>query len=238
MSGARHRLATAAGLAAVGVYIAAAVAARAFYPAAFTPWGNWLSDLGSNDLNPAGALFYRLGGILGGAGLVVFFLALDGRSWGEGRAVRVLSLLVRLFGTIAAASFIMTGVFSEDMMPMHSWFSIATYAAFGTAVALTGIAGLLGAALPRALAAICVATWGFDVVSAAFGQVRWLEWVVVAFLVTDVVALAILPLGRGRRATRLPPPCRSTSAGASLPAAGPACPACRGTPPPRSSPAT
>ena len=130
----------AAGLAAVGVYLVAALAARAFYPTAFGPLANWLSDLGNNDLNPAGALFYRLGGILGGAGLLVFFLTLDRRGWGERRIVRVLSILVRVFGALASACFIMTGVFSEDMMPMHSWFSIANFAAFGTAIALTGIA--------------------------------------------------------------------------------------------------
>jgi hypothetical membrane protein len=196
MSGIRPRLCSVSGLLAVGIYLAAAAAARPFFPAAFTPWGNWLSDLGNVELNPAGALFYRLGGILGGSGLVVFFLALDGRRWGGRRVVRVLSLLVRLFGTIASVSFILTGVFPEDMMPMHSWFSIATYAAFGTATALTGIAVLLGAALPRPVAVLCVAAWGFDIASAVLGQTRWLEWVVVGFLVAFVLALALAPRHR------------------------------------------
>jgi hypothetical membrane protein len=182
----------AAGLAAVSLYLVAAAAARLFYPTSFGPLANWLSDLGSNDLNPAGALFYRLGGILGGAGLLVFFLTLDGRGWGGRRIVRVLSMLVRVFGAVASASFIMTGVFSEDMMPMHSWFSIANFAAFGTAIALTGLAKPFGAALPRWFAVLCFAAWGFDVASAILGQVRWLEWVVVVFLVAYVASLSIL----------------------------------------------
>jgi len=186
---------TAAGLAAVGVYIVAALAARAFYPTTFGPMANWLSDLGNNDLNPAGALFYRLGGIIGGAGLLVFFLTLDGRGWGERRIVRVLSILVRGFGALASACFIMTGVFSEDMMPMHSWFSIANFAAFGTAIALTGLAKLFGAALPRWFTALCFAAWGFDIASAILGQVRWLEWVVVAFLIAYVASRSLHPPG-------------------------------------------
>jgi hypothetical membrane protein len=129
--------------------------------------GNWLSNLGNNVLNPDGALFYRLGGILGGLGLAGFFLTLDGRTWGQRRTVRVFSALVRTFGTIASASFIMTGVFSEDMMPMHSWFSIANYAAFGTAIALTGIARLSGAALPMSFAVLCFAAWLFDIAAAS-----------------------------------------------------------------------
>lgn len=182
----RQRLSVISGLLAVGIYLALAVASRALYPGPFGPIGNWLSDLGDNDLNPAGAIFYRLGGILSGLGLAGYFLALDGRSWGERRAVHVLCVLVRVFGTIASASFILTGVYSEDRMPMHSWFSIANYATFGTAIALTGVARLCGAALPDWLAAICFAAWVTDIVSAAFGDTRWLEWVVVAFLIACV----------------------------------------------------
>jgi hypothetical protein len=182
----------AAGLAAVALYLVAAVAARLFYPTTFGPLANWLSDLGNNELNPAGALFYRLGGILGGSGLLVFFPTLDGHGWGGRRAARVLSVLVRVFGAMASVAFIMTGVFSEDMMPMHSWFSIANFAAFGTAIALTGIACLCGAALPRWFAALCLAAWGFDIASAILVETRWLEWVVVALLITYVTALSTL----------------------------------------------
>lgn len=91
---------------AVSICLVAAVTARFFCPTSFGPQGNWLSDLGNNDLNPAGALFYRLGGILGGSGLLAFFVTLDGRSWGKRRVVHVLSILVRIFGAMASASFI------------------------------------------------------------------------------------------------------------------------------------
>ncbi len=192
----RQQACSAFGLTALVIYLVLAVAAWAFYPASFGPRGNWLSDLGNNDLNPDGARYYRLGGIIGGLGLAGFFLTLGGRRWGARRGVPVLSTLVRIFGTFAAACFIMTGVFSEDMMPMHSWFSIANYAAFGTAVGLTGIAWALGAALPIHLGLVCFAAWGFDIVSAFYGQIRWLEWVVVAFLIAYVAASSIAGVRR------------------------------------------
>jgi hypothetical protein len=196
------------GLLAVSLYLAAAITARLLYPASFGPLGNWLSDLGNNDLNPTGTLFYRLGGILGGSGLLAFFLTLDGRVWGERHAVRALSILVRIFGAIASASFIMTGVFSEDMMPMHSWFSIANYAAFGTAIALTGVSRLFGGALPKSFAVLCFAAWGSDIASAFLGHTRWLEWVVVALLIAYVVSLSVVTLraehGAHRRTHRAP----------------------------------
>ena len=63
---------------------------------------------------------------------------------------------------------------------MHSWFSMANFAAFGTAIGLTAIAGACEAALPRWFTALCFAAvvvrfvfppgpaaagwtlWGFD----------------------------------------------------------------------------
>ena len=69
-------------------------------------------------------------------------------------------------------------------------------AAFGSAIALTGLAGLFGAALPKSLAVLCFAAWGFDVVSAFNGRTRWLEWVVVAFLIAYAVAYSIIGVRR------------------------------------------
>lgn len=196
----RNLVCRASGLFAAIVYLVMAVASRAMYPAAFGPVGNWLSDLGNNLLNPGGALFYRLGGIVGGSGLAGFFLALDGSSWGEQKAVRALARLVRVFGTLASAAFILTGVFSEDMMPLHSWFSIANFAAFGTAIALSGLAALLGAALPTWFAGICFSAWAFDIASSIFGGTRWLEWVVVAFLIAYVSSYSLMGFRSRRRA--------------------------------------
>ena len=170
-----------------------AVVARAKFPGAFGPAGNWLSDLGNRALNPSGAAYYRLAGVLGGLLLLVFFSTLHVHAGTRTRRGRVLLTLVGVFGGLASVCFVMTGVFSEDMMPVHSWFSIANYVLFGTAIALTGIAALLGEGLPRWLAFLCIAAWGFDIASGIFGRSRWLEWVVVAFLIAYVAALAVIP---------------------------------------------
>lgn len=186
MKPSRNLVHSASGLLAVGIYLVMAVASWALFPMAFGPRGNWLSDLGNKVLNPDGALLYRLGGILGGLGLAVFFLTFDDRGWGARKAVRALALLVRVFGTAASAAFIMTGVYSEDMMPMHSWFSIVNFAAFGTAIAFTAVAKWFGAPLPWSFAALCLGAWAMDIVSWVFNETRWLEWTVVAFLVAYV----------------------------------------------------
>jgi hypothetical membrane protein len=185
------RVCSFAGLSCVAVYLVLAVAAACFYPASFGPAANWLSDLGNRSLNPSGAVFYRLAGVLGGAALMVFFFALGSLARGERKQVRVLLLVAQVCGILASAFFALTGVFSEDMMPMHSWFSRGLFIAFGTAVALTGIAILRGTGLPRWLAGICVGVWLVDIVSGFFGQTRWLEWVVVALLIAYITAIAV-----------------------------------------------
>ena len=101
-------------------------------------------------------------------------------------------MLARVFGAIASMCFIMTGVFSEDMMPMHSWFSIANFMSFGTAIAITALIGIITRGLPVWFTVLCLAAWAFDLASWALGDTRWLEWVVVAFLIAYVVSLSVL----------------------------------------------
>jgi hypothetical protein len=184
------------GISGLVLYLVLSAVAFSFYPSSFSPMGNWLSDLGNNFLNPEGAAFYRLAGILSGAALLVFFSTLAFWTKRQGKGIRILFFLVRVFGLIASLSFIMTGVFSEDMMPMHSWFSITLYIAFGTAVVSTGFAVLFSTVLPRWFVIFCFLVWGIDIVSGIFGQTKWLEWVVVAFLIMYVAAMSIFSLRR------------------------------------------
>jgi hypothetical protein len=182
------------GISGLVLYLVFSSIAFSFYPFSLSPISNWLSDLGNNFLNPEGAIFYRLAGILSGAVLLVFFWTLGYWTKGQNKNIHILFLLVRVFGLIGSLSFIMTGVFSEDMMPMHSWFSITLYIAFGTAVALTGFAVLFGTVLPRWFSAFCFLAWAFDIVSGIFGQTMWLEWVVVALLIMYVAVMSVLSL--------------------------------------------
>ena len=184
------------GITGLALYLVLSVVAFSSYPSSFDPMDNWLSDLGNNLLNPGGAIFYRLAGILSGAALLIFFSTLAYGTKGQSQNIRVLFFLVRVFGLIATLSFIMTGVFSEDMMPMHSWFSITLYIAFGMVIALTGITAFFRRVLPHWFVAFCFVAWAFDIVSGIFGQTMWLEWAVVAFLLVYVAAMSVFSLKR------------------------------------------
>jgi hypothetical protein len=179
------------GISGLVLYLALSAVSFSFYPSFFSPIGNWLSDLGNNLLNPEGAIFYRLAGILSGGVLLVFFSTLGDWIKGQGKKIHILFFLIRVFGLIGSLSFILTGVFSEDMMPMHSWFSITLYITFGTAIALIGFAVLFSAVLPGWFSAFCFLVWAIDIVSGIFGQTKWLEWVVVALLIVYVATMSI-----------------------------------------------
>lgn len=186
------RVASCLGFLGVTAYLAFAIVSFTLYRGSFTPVGNWLSDLGNRVLNPSGSLFYRLAGIVGGAALLPFFLLIAAPSSGKKKAGTIVFALIKVFGAAASICFALTGVFSEDMMPMHSWFSIANFAAFGTAVALSAIYNLIERAYPAWLTVVCLAGWIVDVLSWIWNDTRWLEWVVVAFLIAYVACMAAL----------------------------------------------
>jgi hypothetical membrane protein len=72
----RPTLAAVAGALSILVYLCFTLISYAYYPAAFNPRDNWLSDLGNGSLNPSGALIYRLGCALTGVLLALFFIGL------------------------------------------------------------------------------------------------------------------------------------------------------------------
>lgn len=192
MKSAMKRVARYLGFLGVTAYLVFAIVSFTLYEGAFTPAGNWLSDLGNRVLNPSGSLYYRLAGIVGGAALLPFFLLITPPPSGKKKAGVIVFALVKVFGAAASICFALTGVFSEDMMPMHSWFSIANFAAFGTAVALTAIYSIIARAYPAWLTVVCIAGWIADVLSWIWNETRWLEWIVVALLIAYVACMAAL----------------------------------------------
>ncbi|MFX1451809.1 MAG: hypothetical protein ACFFCM_13250, partial [Promethearchaeota archaeon] len=106
----------------------------ALYPVRFSPFSNWLSDLGNMyynfmdisylyfEYNPQGGIFYNLGCIFTGIALFPFFAGFY--KWYTDEKWRKYSIvIVQIVGFISAFALMMIGVFSEDMMPEHSMWS-------------------------------------------------------------------------------------------------------------------
>jgi hypothetical membrane protein len=113
-----------AGMAVIVLYCAFTFTSWALYPGPYSPFDNWLSDLGNSSYNPTVAILYNVGCILTGIALFPFFGGFY--KWYTNEKWRKFSLMVtQMIGVLAAFSLIMIGVFSEDYGWLHAmWSSI------------------------------------------------------------------------------------------------------------------
>jgi hypothetical protein len=77
-----------------------------------------MSDLGSSELNPIGAVFFNLACIIGGIMLFPFFIGFYEWYIG-GRRNKNLTIATQISGFMSAFCLIMIGVFSVDTMILH-----------------------------------------------------------------------------------------------------------------------
>ena len=94
----------------------------ALFPPPFSPCDNWLSDLGNSSFSPNGAIFYNLGCILTGSALFPFFLGMY--KWYRDEIWhKIIGIVVQAIGLYAGFCLIMIGVFNEDFMEQHIFWS-------------------------------------------------------------------------------------------------------------------
>ncbi|RIE05699.1 hypothetical protein [Candidatus Cryosericum terrychapinii] len=174
------------------LYVGLAKISYLLYPSFFGPRGNWLSDLGSNQLNPHGAIYYRLAGILGGLVLMFFFIGLKDWYKGQKDKSRIFMTIAQLFGVLTSLAFAMTGFFSEDNLVPHSFWSVTNYICFGTAAFFVGFALLYHKDVPRLFSVFCFILAIVDIVSGVYGKTYWLEWLVVFMLLVFVASVSYI----------------------------------------------
>jgi hypothetical membrane protein len=173
-------------------YLTLSLLARLRYPLDYSPASNWLSDLGSRDLNPSGANFYDIGIVVTGLLLVCFFIGLTVLKIENNRVQNSMLLAAQAFGILGSLSMVMTGIFPIDQPSAHSFFGAGFRIATGTAF------GFLVAALryhekcPRWLLVLGALTVLTDLmVSVFFGETYVLEWVVIALFLCNVLLVGM-----------------------------------------------
>jgi len=103
-------------------YCAFTLASIALFPTPFSPVVNYLSDLGNSTFSPKGAWFYNAGCILTGLALFPFYAGFYEWYTPERRR-KLLIATTQVVGFLSALSLIMIGVFSEDSMAQHLFWS-------------------------------------------------------------------------------------------------------------------
>lgn len=131
-----------AGLAAIIIFLALAVASTLQYPGPSLIYTMWLDDPGNTNLNPYGAAYFRTACILSGILLTIFYTGLI--RWYEDDTVQKLLLAAgQLSGIVSGAALLMAGIRPALYGPEHYMWS--TIFLTTTALALLLIsAALLG----------------------------------------------------------------------------------------------
>jgi hypothetical membrane protein len=177
-------LALAGGLAAIIAYLVSTTAAWLLYPGSFTPFKNWLSDLGNPVRNPSGAIWYNTGCVLTALGLLLFILGLS--RWRSARSTQnALIWTSQVTGLASVVSLALIGVYSENHLRRHMLYSNWFFASFPLFIGLfsTGLINHRNGSKRIGLAGLGVVVVGlwFHLV---FPGSRPLEWVTeLAFLI-------------------------------------------------------
>jgi hypothetical protein len=181
---------TIAGLAAIVVSVTLAIVAYAYYPRAFSPAANWISDLGNTLLSPRGSVFFRLDMVAVGATLAAFFVGLWAWTHGQHIAMKLLIVAAQLSGLVAAVALVMTGIFSENDYAAHALWATVMFIALAAAVWFIGWAPVWHPRLPQKISYLAFAVCTVDVISVVERR-HWLEWLAVALLLCFVGAVSV-----------------------------------------------
>lgn len=106
----------------IGFYCTFTFASIALFPSAFSPIVNYLSDLGNSSFSPKGAWFYDAGCILTGFALFPFYAGFY-KWYTRERWRKFLMVVTQVVGFLSALALIMIGVFSEDSIVQHLFWS-------------------------------------------------------------------------------------------------------------------
>jgi hypothetical membrane protein len=186
----RPPLATISGLTAVSVGVALALAAYAYYPRAFSPAANWISDLGNTLLSPRGSIWFRADMVAVGVVLGAFFVGLSAWHHGQRPIFRAFLVLGQFSGLVAALALIMTGTYSENDHAAHALWVTVLFIAVAGAIWFIGWAPVWHSRLPQKIPYIALVAGAADLVS-IIERRHWLEWIAVGLLLCFVSAVSV-----------------------------------------------
>ena len=153
---------------------------------------NWLSDLGSHQLNPKGASFYNVGIVLTSIGLTLFFFGLVEWKIVGNKKQNIMLSLTQLFGLAGAFAMVMSAVFPITHNGIHSLWSALFYILIGTAFAFSVAAMRYDRNCPRWLLIIGGLVTFEDMIWSLVLNIYLMEWVTVALFLSYVLLLGLV----------------------------------------------
>jgi hypothetical membrane protein len=127
-----------AGMAIIAIFSLSILAALQFYPGSYSPYTNWISDLGNPAMNPSGAAFLNAGFVLEGILFIPFCLGLY-RWHGHGRGGSLTFTMSAFSGFVAALSLVMIGIFPENYAASHTFWAVTFFGSMGFFLLLSSV---------------------------------------------------------------------------------------------------
>ena len=176
------------------IYVVCTVVAILYFPKPYSPLNNWLSDFGNPTQNPAGAIYYNVGGILTSAVLVLFFGGMYKWNTGDGK-MKVFLSTAQISGIFFAFAFMVSAFFPLGVNDsVHSFASVMLFVFIGFFEIFSASAIRRNPSNPKSLV-----YFGFiaAMVNFAFGiSFNFMdlfigEWIMITFFIAYVVTLAV-----------------------------------------------
>jgi hypothetical protein len=161
------------------------------FPSSYSPMSNWLSDLGSYQLNPKGAIFYNIGIITAGIALLPFFLGLSSWKMTGNKKQNVMLLLAQYFGCLGSFSMVMSAAFPISFESVHSFLPASFYILIGTAFAFSVAALRYYPQVPKWLLILGVVVAIEEIIWSLVLNIYIVEWLTVALFLLYLLLLGI-----------------------------------------------
>jgi hypothetical membrane protein len=174
------------GILAVLCYLVFALLAFSRYPMPYSPMKNWLSDLGSVELNPDGAILYNIGIISTALFLIVFFLGLSVWKIEDNKAQIIMLRLTQAFGILGSFCMMMSAIYPINLYAIHSFWSTSLYVLLSTAFIFSAAALRYHQRVPRWLLILGVSTAMMVILTSIFPIAYVLEWITLLLFLSYV----------------------------------------------------
>jgi hypothetical protein len=176
---------------AVGCYSLFTFLALIKFPNVYSPLNNWLSDLGSYQMNPGGALFYNIGIVAAGLSMLLFFVGLSSWSLAGNIIQNIMLRLTQIFGGMGALSMLLSAFFPINIKETHEFLSASLYILIGTGFAFSVATLRYYSKYPRWLLFLGILVALEDMLWGLVLNIYIVEWVTVALFLFYIMLIGI-----------------------------------------------
>ncbi len=173
-----------------GSYIIFSILAYIKSPLPISPLRNWLSDLGNQVTNPAGAIFYNIGVITCAVFLAIWFTAGISQWKSSDHPIqRRLLLIAQLTGVLTSFTLMMSAIYPINHLKEHAFWSDANFILFGISFAFSVAALRYFPDYPRILLVLGGFAAILPTLLLSLNNFYWLEWVAVGIFMTYILSI-------------------------------------------------